>query len=1157
MDDLYDNLENYEDVNVIDELKAENKNLKLKLEEYALNMDKLQKNILQEFDKLTSEYTKLEMNYSSLLKTARAEVERKSQIITNLNIEKDMMILNSMKNKNTLNIRRNVKQDDIKNSDADLSKNVQHATDALKSRDSNFVRLEEAKVPAENEVTALSTGNQIKNNKLNNDSSIDTKENNSQFNRHIDVDNQTKWRPCSIKNRRKSMPASRQSNKFTSDEEYGDSYSREEVNNKGFSIKNNQHSNSRDRTRDKKQSKLSDMSSVDDKYSSNYESSKDMYSKRWNSKQIDDDRYKSSDRHEHRRNYSPERSHRRSTRNCPEDRYRRSNYRKDRVSESPPRGRFQHYNRRSLDQKSKHDKDYPEKYRHQQHDRYSGKHKLPNDYEVLPNKRLKTDSYSRYNEETAQSVSGLQSDIHHPIAEVLRVNESCQSPDYVFADPTTVPPITEIRSTAAVQLEDPRITNNRYVMKTVNGKKELSTVTGRNVIIQPVDKVVWNIKRVDMPQALVQPPSPYSEEAIQDGHMDIDNQISNMSLESGEILCFDTKESDSTDFVTAKKNTYDKVQLEVEPKKDYIEKGPQTAKFDENVRGDQQKRRYKIPTNKNIYHEVELEVEPKQDYIEKRPQFENLRGDQQTQRHKIPTNKNTYHEVELEVEPKQDYVEKRPQFAKSGENLRGDQQTQRHKIPTNKNTYHEVELEVEPKQDHIEKRPQIAKSDENVRGDQQKQRYKIPKIKNNNAPLQNEISNRSVSKNYLHIQSEIQGYTNDDINKRNDVLKNDESQQVFKNKEMIEVDLELSDDDIGDFISSGPIDASSAEKITGDESIKSQEIETIIDNSKKITKTLELQNENGTGSSNSDSSLKIKIKKNPHRSHKISKEMPTKEENEQNSHNKTKPKKCDPVCKEIKTKFSDLFGESSSLITPEDLGLTSSQVQNEISTYVPIFEDAQDAVDLNLKDCEEEQILSTMPEIQNTETSALTKLKNDEKPKSVTENKKKPKKNLEDNADMKLHNIECSLVSKEQKTEDGSVTDTDVVKTVIISTGVQPQYASVINDVTTVEQQTSIQKENNESDVKEVQETPMKALATSTPERELQQRSTDINPKLPELSTNTNESRTTPRESQSLTLDQSSSSNILNTENNADAPDLRIFVKRRRRGTKRETPSKC
>lgn len=44
-------------------------------------------NILQDFDKLNTEYKKLEFNYSSLLKTARAEIERKGEIIKNLNTE--------------------------------------------------------------------------------------------------------------------------------------------------------------------------------------------------------------------------------------------------------------------------------------------------------------------------------------------------------------------------------------------------------------------------------------------------------------------------------------------------------------------------------------------------------------------------------------------------------------------------------------------------------------------------------------------------------------------------------------------------------------------------------------------------------------------------------------------------------------------------------------------------------------------------------------------------------------------------------------------------------------------------------------------------------------------------------------------------------------
>lgn len=44
-------------------------------------------NILQDFDKLSGEFKNLERNYSSLLKTARAEIERKTETIKNLNLE--------------------------------------------------------------------------------------------------------------------------------------------------------------------------------------------------------------------------------------------------------------------------------------------------------------------------------------------------------------------------------------------------------------------------------------------------------------------------------------------------------------------------------------------------------------------------------------------------------------------------------------------------------------------------------------------------------------------------------------------------------------------------------------------------------------------------------------------------------------------------------------------------------------------------------------------------------------------------------------------------------------------------------------------------------------------------------------------------------------
>ncbi|XP_045512978.1 uncharacterized protein LOC123707181 isoform X1 [Pieris brassicae] len=99
MENIYDDLENYEEANIIEDLKNENSELKKKLEQYSSTINQLQINIFQDFENLSSEYKKLELNYSSLLKTARAEIERKTNMITQLNLEKDMMVIQAFQNK--------------------------------------------------------------------------------------------------------------------------------------------------------------------------------------------------------------------------------------------------------------------------------------------------------------------------------------------------------------------------------------------------------------------------------------------------------------------------------------------------------------------------------------------------------------------------------------------------------------------------------------------------------------------------------------------------------------------------------------------------------------------------------------------------------------------------------------------------------------------------------------------------------------------------------------------------------------------------------------------------------------------------------------------------------------------------------------------------
>ncbi|XP_059048393.1 titin homolog [Achroia grisella] len=1063
MDDIYDNLENYDEGNVIDELKTENKNLKQQLEEYALTIDKLQKNILQDFDKLTLEYSKLESNYSSLLKTARAEVERKTQIITNLNKEKDMLVLNSRMNKNLLNIQRNNNKIN-KNTEYDTKKkNITNVPDGLKSNNPSAIRSDQSKTSTEDTVTNVNrdttievanVSNKIEQVKLTIESASDVKENIKQM--HTDKDtHQTQRKPCSISNRRKSMPANREYSKFVSDEECEDNYSREEVNKHKkdlLPLRHDTRRKSRDRSYNSKQSKLSDNSSTDDKHFSRHESSKDTHSRTRTSKKSDDDRYRRKDNYElrHRRHYSPERPHRKSTRDYPEDRYQR--YGRTRVLESPPRDRFEHFDRR-IDLRSKYDKDYndyhPEKFRNQPSERQSGKHKIVNDCDEVTTKRMKTDSFSKYNDEiepiNPRNPRGKGPDINtgYPITEGLEANESCQSPDYISVDATSVPPVTEIKCTAATKLDDPRVTNKRYVMKSENGKTVLSTVIGRNVNLEIIDKSVWNIEKVDMPEALLQHPSQYVEEYVKEIYEDIENPVSNQSLESGEIPSSETQEGISSEVVANYETSYNEFQPKTEQTQclDSINKVSQCEKSEYHCNNGT-KLKYKIPKIKSR---------------------NNSEGHTQNV---LP--------LSLDIDS------------------------------TNK-----INCQKDPTQLQVNRHDNLENVD-NCK----------------------EIGSKFNDKN------------------------------LFKTRKIIEGDLQLSDE------ASDPI----PENMVDVENIMSQENETGTDNYKNIqnssdktmneqsSKITKKQTEKASATKNSESCLKGAVKRRSHRSQKKSKEVSPKEDIEKKSNKKMESENGDTVCEEIKTKFCDLFGDSSSLITPEDLGLNVSQRKGELSTYIPIFEDAQDAVDVNVKKGRQIQISSPELKTQSNEISAMLQIKNDLVPKSITEIKKgKPKKDIEDISNTVEINIENSLQCNNPHFDKLEMKN-DIVKTIIISTGVQPQYTSVGNDQINVKQQivSNIQNEPYQNNIQKSHDIPMIALATSTPERELQLCGLEkgTNCRITELSCKPNESRVVPADNIISMVDHSSTADTIDSQNDGDAPDVRIFVKRRRRTIRKVTPSK-
>lgn len=307
----------------------------------------------------------------------------------------------------------------------------------------------------------------------------------------------------------------------------------------------------------------------------------------------------------------------------------------------------------------------------------------------------------------------------------------------------------------------------------------------------------------------------------------------------------------------------------------------------------------------------------------------------------------------------------------------------------------------------------------------------------------------------------------------------------------------------------------------------------------KITSKTKCDADNSQGCKDvniaSDNDKKVKAKKRQHKQKNTPEEVkskicPTEK------HTKKKVKEKEVKTKEIKTKFSELFGDSSSLISPEDLGLIA--VQPPLNQPVAgIFEDAQDAVDVNVKETSV-----------NSETMVDTTIVEAKK----SDDKKTEKVNIElsslinktdevtaENPDP-LQKNDVPIQSIYENLEVGPKPEEANVKTVIISTGVQPT-TSVFNKpiIKNLDQL--------ELPVKPPEQIDLKALATSTPLKLDVQNLPLKNPQIIETNGNTNNIR---NESTDNDTDVSNS-NIDSKMNETDVPDIRMFVKRRRKVLKK------
>ncbi|KAL0892385.1 hypothetical protein ABMA27_015510 [Loxostege sticticalis] len=1111
MDDIYNDLDNYEDLNLVEELKKENHDLKLKLEEYTIAMSKLQK----DFDKLSSDFKKLEMNYSSLLKTAKVEIERKTKIITDLNIEKDMIVLNALQNRNINDVRKlkNLSKPFTKGHGNDSSfgkarsnvpladNNKGNNNSCGRKDDIRFSSVETTTTSGNTDITSKLMQFASKNSEnveLWSDRTSDTKENMTQRPKKVETHTKpSNTQALSIKNRRKSMPAVRSLAKYSSDEECEDRYCSNDANRISSREDPNRHNVDKvynDRHRYKgleERNKPPEMSNVDDKYYGYPEPSRDSHRSR-NDRHYGTDKHRSRSKYDlslrHRRNLSPDRS-RRPPRN---DDYQRQEYGRYRVLESPPPDKYQHYQQRNQETRFKRDRD--DKYELENRDncdKYSSKHKTPSDHYDEPiSKRRRTDSFNKFSEEDVRWNRDRPLERPMPdLYENLHQDLSCQSPDYTLTDLVSSHPIREIMNTASSPLEDPRIHSEKYILKTSDDNVALSTVIGRNVKLKMLDTSLWNDRPAEVPKALTRRPSQCSEDIVKEIYMDIDNPVSNMSAESGEILSNDLE--DNMDEGRNVPNESDTRKCEYDLRTDIANLSDQTV--DKNSLT-----KYKIPKVKKNESEIKLHTSR-----------------------------------DAGVKISQNKIEHPP------ENLQKDHNSR--KIS-----------ERDPK-----RKTQIEKD------------YKLE------TPISRNVVKKDCAVNY-----------------------NDNYRDTMSSmKELVAGDLELSDE---------TCDNSEIQKSSVKEKPQSKDHEnknkTSEPSQSKVTslqdmavgKNIEketITQEKPREALESDSKKRSIKKKLP--KHKEPSNVSKTDSTDKETNRKAKSKKDIKDPKEIKTKFSELFGDSSSLITPEDLGIMAVQAQVQPSaTYVPICEDAQDAVDVpisktekiqtrlsKLKASETEQpqeCLQTDNDCDKTETKS--KINN----KSGDDTKKKTRKSTAQVTDKsKIREVYQSLTADklvtetadkpEAETADKLVTKKDVCSQNLstneavkeIDTGTAPDERMIEQIATAVpEKLCQIESDNNCNDipkqsvVEHIVAAPsndmplkpnllMQALATSTPQKELQKNDSGSGVVGSGQISNCPSSKETSTDN--VTADMSSTNETLNPQNDGDIPDVRIFVKRKRR----------
>lgn len=610
-------------------------------------------------------------------------------------------------------------------------------------------------------------------------------------------------------------------------------------------------------------------------------------------------------------------------------------------------------------------------------------------------------------------------------------------------------------------------------------------MSGRNVDIKLVDKLQWNIEQVKVPDALMKRPFQHSDELVKQVYFDLDNPAANLSLESGEILCFGEMQYHSDDQIV------DNVSTKCESAVTSQENKQQTK--EDKITED-----YTLSVDNRIIHEV----------------VENVK------------------------------VSTAHQSATASDSVEASQNSR---------------LNDEP---DVPKHGTILQSNKNEVSDNVSQTEQL------SGTLARTLTSKEMVEGDLELSDETSDNT--DLQKLNTTEQTDEKVSFETTNTIKETENNVSENDFSD---NSKQDINKSNKNNDNRFVPKQ----------SLVVRVKLDN------SNANKKNKTKKKSQKHKNAKETKKL--QENTEVFDKYATKGSEEIKVSKEVKSKFCDLFGDSSSLITPEDLGLVPPHGQTHIPSpkYVPIFEDAQDAIDLlpNEKKNVQEQLnkreIDPIEESKDTtqvksKSKSSKKLdsncknkkirKNDEKAKKNDEKSKKDDENTNKNDDKSFPESGLESHAKSNGIQILPA-DADVVKTVIISTGVQPipvctdiqldclleKIPSNTSDIEyTLSNINSYQSQNYTHTTAEAL---LKALATSTPAK--------VPPKILQANvmkiTNdvidtSMETKATSAHSQNITpaMDQTSDSNTIDSYNDTDVPDIRIFVRRRRKGKKKVTP---